>query len=58
MKIHLILLSLGIVGASAFAGKNDKIQKLFVQRCATCHNVPDPAIRSDMAWLDQVNRTS
>jgi len=31
---------------------------LFQDRCATCHTVPDPALRTDRAWLDQVNRTA
>jgi mono/diheme cytochrome c family protein len=31
---------------------------LFRTRCAACHAVPDPALRTDRAWLDQVNRTA
>ena len=30
----------------------------FQARCAQCHTVPDPAIRTDLAWLDQVERTA
>ena len=32
--------------------------KLFQHSCASCHTVPDPAIRTDRAWLDQVRRTA
>ncbi len=31
---------------------------LFNARCALCHTVPDPALRPDRAWLDQVHRTA
>jgi len=31
---------------------------LFRARCASCHTVPDPALRTDRAWLDQVHRTA
>ena len=40
------------------AGGEKSVGAMFVARCATCHTVPDPAIRTDLAWLDQVNRTS
>ena len=32
--------------------------RLFLARCAACHSIPDPALRTDRAWLDQVNRTA
>jgi len=32
--------------------------KLFTDRCADCHAVPDPAVRTDRAWLDQIKRTT
>lgn len=31
---------------------------VFRERCASCHAVPDPALRTDRAWLDQVRRTA
>ena len=31
---------------------------LFSARCAACHTVPDPTLRTDRAWLDQVHRTA
>ena len=34
------------------------VGKMFQARCANCHTVPDRKIRTDLAWLDQVNRTS
>ncbi len=36
----------------------DSAGQMFRQRCATCHTVPDPSIRTDLAWLDQLNRTA
>ncbi len=57
-----------LVGIAAFAtilgaprseaGDKDSIGETFQARCASCHTIPDPEIRTDMAWLDQVNRTS
>ena len=32
--------------------------RYFRTNCAACHAVPDPAIATDRAWLDQVRRTS
>ena len=32
--------------------------KVFQSRCATCHTIPDPSIRTDLGWLDQINRTA
>ena len=58
MNARLLLLGLGLIGATAFGENDDKTRKLFAKQCASCHSVPDPAIRTDMAWLDQVNRTS
>mgnify|MGYP002624319455 CR=1 FL=1 len=31
---------------------------VFRARCAHCHTIPDPALRTDRAWIDQVNRTA
>ncbi len=35
-----------------------KIAKTFNQTCAKCHAPPDAKFTTDLAWLDQVNRTS
>ncbi len=32
--------------------------RVFGERCASCHAVPDPDLRTDRAWLDQVRRTA
>jgi hypothetical protein len=31
---------------------------MFGKRCASCHAVPDRTLRTDLAWLDQINRTT
>ena len=36
----------------------DRAGEMFQARCANCHFIPDPSVRTDRAWLDQVNRTS
>lgn len=42
----------------AAGAKKPAAAALFEERCATCHTVPDPEIRTDRAWLDQVHRTA
>ena len=32
--------------------------QLFQKTCVRCHVIPDPAVRTDRGWLDQVNRTA
>jgi len=56
MRSSLRILALALAGAGARAG--EPADKLFVKRCAACHAIPDAAIRTDLAWLDQVTRTS
>lgn len=65
MRAHsgVIVLGLTAIAASvgvpeSIAGEADPVEQAFVQRCASCHTVPDPQIRTDLAWLDQVNRTA
>ncbi|MEE8104465.1 MAG: hypothetical protein V3T86_02910 [Planctomycetota bacterium] len=63
--MRTLLAALVIVAATtasftvpASAGEPNDAAELFTARCMSCHTVPDPAIRTDLAWLDQVNRTS
>jgi len=60
-----VVLGLLLGGAALFAPDRvaagpDEVDAagLFRARCATCHTVPDPALRTDRAWLDQVHRTA
>lgn len=65
---RFLTFSLAGIGAAALCAQQghdvqrrkarDHIGHLFHQRCASCHTVPDPALPTDLAWLDQVNRTS
>jgi cytochrome c2 len=55
MRNYLMVAAMALSGAHAAAA--DPVGKMFAKRCATCHTVPDPAIRTDLAWLDQINRT-
>ena len=62
--LSLALLCVGWLCAAPFQGPPASADEagdaaaLFAGRCATCHAVPDPALRMDLAWLDQVNRTT
>ncbi len=47
-----------IATSSPATGKEPAVAEMFRQRCSSCHTVPDPEIRTDRAWLDQVNRTA
>lgn len=60
----LVPASVALLGAALFPVRSgaddgaDRIAHLFQSRCASCHFVPDPDLATDLAWLDQVNRTS
>ncbi|MHC4941228.1 MAG: hypothetical protein ACYTHK_20020 [Planctomycetota bacterium] len=56
MRTLLLITILGACCSRADAAES--VGKMFAKRCAACHTVPDPAIKTDLAWLDQVNRTS
>jgi hypothetical protein len=58
MNSRIVLLGVALASSAVFGAGDKKTQQLFVKQCAGCHSVPDPAIRTDMAWLDQVSRTS
>ena len=32
--------------------------KAYNHNCRKCHTAPDPDFATDLAWLDQINRTS
>lgn len=32
--------------------------KMFQRNCISCHVIPNPAVRTDRGWLDQINRTT
>ena len=34
------------------------VEAVFKGNCASCHDVPDTALPMDLAWLDQVHRTT
>ena len=66
MRPSIVLLATtGVVGACvAFAAAQDRPRhkppdpaRVFRKSCAGCHTVPDPAVATDRAWLDQVHRT-
>jgi cytochrome c2 len=47
-----------LVPASPLRGEDKSAGEVFQARCASCHTVPDPALRTDRAWLDQIKRTA
>jgi len=53
MRLLLIVLAATV----AEAGESDAA-KLFSTQCAACHTVPDPVVRTDRAWIDQVAYTT
>ena len=44
----------------AYGGDEDKHDpaKIFTARCASCHTLPDPGVRSDKVWLAQIRETT
>jgi len=51
------LTALSSVG-SAQDGADVKSARLFENRCASCHTVPDVRFKTDKAWLGQVLETA
>ena len=51
---------LGVLACAAglLAEPGAEVGKMWGKRCATCHAVPDKTLKTDLAWLDQINRTS
>ncbi|MHC4972160.1 MAG: hypothetical protein ACYTG3_07495 [Planctomycetota bacterium] len=47
-----------LVPPAASRGEGKSAGEVFQARCAGCHTVPDRALRTDRAWLDQVKRTA
>ncbi len=64
----LLCLLTGVTAAPASARQGDQRQPqdrdrvdpaaLFESRCASCHAVPDPSVRTDRAWLGQIAHTA
>lgn len=54
----LLALPVGAQETPAGAQETPDAATLFEQRCSNCHTVPDRAIATDRAWLDQVQRTA
>ena len=54
MTRALVLIALAFPAAIAAPDTGE----LFRARCASCHTVPDPLLRTDRAWLAQVDRTA
>jgi hypothetical protein len=53
-----LLGAIALVPPAATGGEEPSAGEVFQARCASCHAVPDPALRTDRAWLDQVKRTA
>jgi cytochrome c2 len=58
LAIMALLGGAALLHPSVSHAGDDDAGRMFAQRCAGCHTVPDPEIRTDLAWLDQVKRTS
>lgn len=55
-----VILAAAAFSVPASAGDEDKHdpKKIFTARCASCHTVPDPGVRSDKIWLTQIRETT
>ena len=53
-----LLGAIALVPPAASRGEDGSAGEIFQARCASCHTVPDPALRTDRAWLDQIKRTA
>ena len=55
--IRLPVAVLCLAGA-ALADEVEDAGRLFAARCASCHTLPDKALKGDRAWIGQVERTA
>ena len=53
-----LLIAVAIVPVAETTGQGQSAGETFTTQCASCHTVPDPGLRTDLAWLDQINRTT
>ena len=59
MRILVVLIAaIAVLPAPQSTGQDPTVGEIFTARCASCHTVPDPGMRTDLAWLDQINRTT
>ena len=59
MRILLVLIAaIVVLPTTTSTGQGQSAGEIFAARCASCHTVPDPGLRTDLAWLDQINRTT
>ncbi len=59
MRTLLVLIAaIAVLPATPSTGEGHSVGEIFSARCASCHTVPDPGLRTDLAWLDQINRTT
>lgn len=59
MRILLVLIAaIVVLPATPSTGQGQSAGEIFTTQCASCHTVPDPGLRTDLAWLDQINRTT
>ena len=62
MRILLVLIvliaAIAVLPETLSIGQGHSAGEIFAARCASCHTVPDPGLRTDLAWLDQINRTT
>ncbi len=59
MRILLCLsVAVLVIPLAETPGQDPTVAEIFTAQCASCHTVPDPGMRTDLAWLDQINRTT
>ncbi len=52
------LLAAALLAAVAGADEVADAGRLFKQRCASCHAIPDRELAGDRAWLGQLPKTA
>ena len=53
-----LLLGAALIPLAKTTAQDHSPERIFTARCANCHTVPNPELRTDLAWLDQINRTT
>jgi len=47
-----------VMAAVAAAKPETDVGSMYRRKCAPCHELPDKALATDRAWLDQIRRTT
>jgi len=58
MRFAIPTLLVLFMAVAAAAAPEPDVGSMYRKKCAPCHELPDKALATDRAWLDQIRRTT